>query len=715
MKEIYNKPSTKSNFEKQAWVTCAPNLSATNIVKLILLRLTKDTITSPEDQLQRKLGDKKYLVVIDGEISNTEWNKILFCLRTSKTESRVVKITQATKQETPAAGFKQYTIELHTIEKQGVADLFMKTHFMDEKVGKKYREQVEKAVKEDGDGGYNQIIMDATDGLPLAVVLLSGLLRTKEYPGEWNKVFDHLKGKSNEWKRLDIILSMCFDDLPHDVKSCFLYLAGFPASSLVKTRTLVCMWMAEGFLRPKDGKTMEKVGEKYLLELINRRLMSFPPLENAAPGDERVTVQTRVHDFLLIEAQEANFVEIHGGDDVPTLSSARRVSLQNHKDKYAALSDPLPKLRSILSNFEKEDPQGQTKEDGIVGARFCSPIPICLHQHKGRVSSKDHIMRKLLQVSQFLRVICLYGLEVGSKLPSEIGSVVHLQYLGITSCSLNEIPPSVGNLTRLQTLDVRDTSVSELPREFWRIPTLRHVFGFIVLPRRVGDLEQLQTLEAVKPDDADAAGGSCWDAKTFSKMKRLHSLYIWDISKENVKSLEAIYELKNLVLLSIRGKVISLDLFTRSTLSHLQVMVLKGGIGAPATPLTGSNCFSFPTLTKLSLSKTKVSKEFIDRLSEDLPLLATLALFRDSYMEPSLIFTKGFQSLKELTLDVYLKEIVIKKEACPDLMKLEVVAHYLDLCIDIPNKPSLMATIEGEDKLLYDMTKQHRIDLNSDS
>jgi hypothetical protein len=58
--------------------------------------------------------------------------------------------------------------------------------------------------------------------------------------------------------------------------------------------------------------------------------------------------------FCDKEAQEANFVEIHNGDDIPSLTNARRLSLQNYTDKYAALSKSLPKLRSILSSFQEE-------------------------------------------------------------------------------------------------------------------------------------------------------------------------------------------------------------------------------------------------------------------------------------------------------------------------------------------------------------------------
>jgi type II secretory pathway predicted ATPase ExeA len=41
VKERYESPATKRNFEVKAWVTCAPNLSGANIMKLILLCLVE--------------------------------------------------------------------------------------------------------------------------------------------------------------------------------------------------------------------------------------------------------------------------------------------------------------------------------------------------------------------------------------------------------------------------------------------------------------------------------------------------------------------------------------------------------------------------------------------------------------------------------------------------------------------------------------------------
>ncbi|KAM3296162.1 hypothetical protein ACQJBY_038479 [Aegilops geniculata] len=696
VRNMYEEYWTKNHFDVQAWVSFAPNLSASNILKLIIQRLKEDNVTCSRGEARKNLKEElekgKYLLVIDGEVSSTEWKSILNDLPDGMAGSKVVQITQTKPESSPGT---LQPIELEDLDEDEATKLFLKTLFMKEK-GKKYWKAVKEAV---GKNHYGKEIFEITGGLPLAVVLLSGLLRTKEYPGEWEKVFDYLKNKAIQWKRLDSVLSMCFDDLPHDMKSCFLYFAALPVNTLIRARSLVCMWMAEGFLRPKDGKQMEKVGEQYLKELIARRLVNLAPMEYEASGDERVAVQTKVHDFLLHEAQEASFVEVHGGDDIPILSNARRLSLQNHRDKYAALANHLPKLRSILSNFEEEvearkdedqlgtvekeeDPLGtEEKEEEKQNQQACP----CLHHSRPAADSKEIILiksaiRQLLQGSEYLRVINLHGLEIGDTLPSDIGNVVHLQYLGITSCSLKQIPPSIGKLTGLQTLDVRDTEVTTLPEEFWKIQSLRHVFGFLVLPRRVGRLTQLQTLESIEPDQVHG-----WGRRTLEKMLHLQSLYIWKLPERNANALTAVCKLKYLMLLSIEGESITSNLFTLSNLPRLQEMRLKGVIVPPTLP--ESSGFYLPNLTKLSLEQTKVTKEFINKLGK-LPFLATLALNHDSYEDKDhhLVFTSGFQSLKELVLDVALKKIEIGESVFPQLMVLEVFIYSDDICAIIHGK-----------------------------
>lgn len=87
----------------------------------------------------------------------------------------------------------------------------------------------------------------------------------------------------------------------------------------------------------------------------------------------------------------------------------------------------------------------------------------------------------------------------------------------------------------------------QLPGSFWKIKTLRHVFGtYLILPKRVGVLKHLQTLETVKPDDQ-----SGWDRTTFADMARLESLYTCRLSAGNLHALSAaVSKLEYLVLLT---------------------------------------------------------------------------------------------------------------------------------------------------------------------
>jgi Leucine-rich repeat (LRR) protein len=460
------------------------------------------------------------------------------------------------------------------------------------------------------------------------------------------------------------------------------------------------MWVAEGFLGPKDGKGMEKVGEHYLKELIARRLVNLAPAADQASGDERVAIQSKVHAYLLREAQEARFVEVHRGNDISVLSNPRRLSLQGDRDKYVALVNPLPRLRSILSYSEKVDDIREEEEDQQNQA--CP----CLHHSRHTNDSKskelmvmESAIRQLLQGSEFLRVIKLHGLEIGDKLPSDIGNVVHLQYLGITSCSLKRIPPSIGKIAGLQTLDVRDTNVTVLPEEFWKIRELRHVFGFLVLPRKLGHLRHLQTLESIEPPDVHG-----WERTTLEKMLHLESLYIWKLTARNANALTAVCKLQYLVVLSIQGEIIISNLFTDSNLPRLQEMRLKGVIVQPPNSRKSSSGFYLPNLTRLYLKKTQVTNEFINKLGK-LPFLATLALNHGSYVDTDdhLVFISGFQSLKELVLDVMLKKIEIGESVFPKLEHLEVFTYSDDICAVIHgNRPHILSLIKEADIRLCD-------------
>ena len=56
------------------------------------------------------------------------------------------------------------------------------------------------------------------------------------------------------------ILSLSFNDLPYNLKSCFLYLSLFPKDATFYSSYIVRLWIVEGFVQEMKGKTLEEMG-----------------------------------------------------------------------------------------------------------------------------------------------------------------------------------------------------------------------------------------------------------------------------------------------------------------------------------------------------------------------------------------------------------------------------------------------------------------------
>jgi hypothetical protein len=239
VEEAYEKLQINNHFDILPWSSIPPDMSVASIRQRIFedleegedLKLEAEasekskgkSSEKPKDKagqkLNEKLREKKYLLVIDGEITNSRWNHILDTL-TDTPGSKVLRITQDPPL-VPPAKYESSLIEVRPLNEWSTTELFCQRVC---KAGKKekYNADVSTFVRR----RYQKLIFQITEGLPLAIVLLAGLVKTKEFPAEWKAVFEHLKSK--KLKRLDTILSLCFDDLPYDLKSCLLYFAALP-------------------------------------------------------------------------------------------------------------------------------------------------------------------------------------------------------------------------------------------------------------------------------------------------------------------------------------------------------------------------------------------------------------------------------------------------------------------------------------------------------
>ncbi|KAL7218012.1 hypothetical protein ACSBR2_011277 [Camellia fascicularis] len=147
--------------------------------------------------------------------------------------------------------------------------------------------------------GLSKAILNRCEGLPLAIVAISGLLSTKDKSSvdEWDKIYRSLGAElqgNDKFQCMKKILSLSYIDLPCHLKFCFLYLSVFPEDCLIDHERLIRLWVAEGFVEMKEGMTIEEVAEGYLNELINRSLIQVAKRRRDRRGKDCVS---RLVDF----------------------------------------------------------------------------------------------------------------------------------------------------------------------------------------------------------------------------------------------------------------------------------------------------------------------------------------------------------------------------------------------------------------------------------
>lgn len=434
---------------------------------------------------------------------------------------------------------------------------------------------------------------------------------------------------------------MSFDDLPHYLKSCFLYFASISENVIVRPDRLVRLWIAEGFVVPKMSETLEDVGFGYLKDLVARGLVQV--MEKDAGGCIKlVAIHNLLHAFVESEAQDSCFLEIHHHADVLNPNAVRRLAVRNYVDAHVQIPNSFPKLRSLLCDFA-EDQRSSSTFDGLRPQTLWGSVAdLCLRACGISEVTNSKVLNGLhfLQGSRFLRVIDLNGLQI-QKLPNEIGSIIHLRYLGIRNSNLEELPSSISNLDNLQTLDVRRTSVVNVTCDFWEIEALRHVLADkLLLPRCSVPLNNLMTLSGVVPSDL-------WDEKfcPLDFMICLRSLSLSGISEFHSKAVSAaLKKLEFLVYLNLSGIILPSNMFSESSMRRLQVLILHGKLEGLNDLL--SEKYILPNLNTLHLTRSELSQLVIDKLAR-LPCLAEMELLDNSYNETALVFPeRGSRVLK---------------------------------------------------------------------
>ncbi|KAH0681940.1 hypothetical protein KY289_019692 [Solanum tuberosum] len=230
-RNLYINPNIVNSFHMRAWI-CAPEEYNTvdvlkNIIKSIqscskeildwLERMTERDI---EIYLRALLKKRKYLVVVDDLGHREAWESLKKAFRDGKKGSRVIITTRM--EDIAERADEGFVHHLRCLSQEESWDLFCRKQLdvqaMVPKMERLARDMVEKC-----------------GGLPLSIVVLSGLLSHKRGLDEWQKVKDHLY-------------------------------------QVVEAENIIQLWMAEGFI-PRGEERMEDVAESFLNELKRRSLV----------------------------------------------------------------------------------------------------------------------------------------------------------------------------------------------------------------------------------------------------------------------------------------------------------------------------------------------------------------------------------------------------------------------------------------------------------
>ncbi|KAJ4724316.1 Disease resistance protein [Melia azedarach] len=419
-RKLYHSDDVKNKFDCCAWVSVSQDYQTEDLLLRIIKSfniITSDHLERMREQdleryLHKSLQGRSYLVVIDDVWKKEAWESLKRAFPDKKNGSRVI-ITTRIKEVAERSDERTHFHELRFLRPDESWQLLSEKAFRntnaDEELEKLGREMVQKS-----------------NGLPLAIVVLGGLLSTKKRQ-EWRIVRDNIwRHLRNDSIHISNLLALSFNDLSYQLKLCFLYLGLFPEDYEINIEKLIKLLVAEDLIAQDYDRILEDVAKHNLEQLINRSLIQ---LEKRCWG--RIAT-CRLHDLLrdlaIQKARELNFLHIYDQIKNTTcsssMSSCRRQAFYS-RIEYSRLQQWNPLSRSLLLFNQRWD---------------------------GNFRITEHLAPLCARFT-FLRVLDIEAAEVtGTRLwrpnylTEKMAKLIHLKYLGLRNSRIYKLPTSIINL-----------------------------------------------------------------------------------------------------------------------------------------------------------------------------------------------------------------------------------------------------------------------------
>jgi hypothetical protein len=373
----------------------------------------------------------RYFVVVDDIWDKESWESISCALKDNKLGSRIIITSR--NYDTVSKDSSVYRLQPLCSGKS--KELLYKRIFSGE------RECLDNPPAE-----VLEKIIDKCGGVPLAIIAIASLLAGRPWE-DWSKVYESIVfGREDHTMT---ILSYSYHDLPSYLKPCLLILSIFPEDYGFEKHSFIWLWIAEGFIKEKEGESPFETGERYFNELVNRCMIQ-PHQSNADRSITGYGVHDIVLDLIRELSMEENFVTVLRNELSP-LGSARRI-----KDVLSRGGDR--KVRRLaIQNFHAAN---ITKDIGItdgvrsliVTGNVTEMMPPIRSFQACRVLDIVYCQKvnlKHLGKLRQLRILLIYDTPVVELHNKEIKELKFLQTLTLQNIGLDEMPAAVCDLTQL--------------------------------------------------------------------------------------------------------------------------------------------------------------------------------------------------------------------------------------------------------------------------
>ncbi|XP_060965690.1 putative disease resistance protein At1g50180 [Cannabis sativa] len=672
-RKVYQHPHVRTHFDSYAWASISQQCNTRNVFESIYFAFTSPTKERREEiknlsdvELARELYNfqkqKKCLVVLDDIWTTTTWDLLKHAFPTNiqgDTLHSKILLTTRNKVVGLHADPHGFIHEPHLLNDKESWELFQ---------NKCYSIGTDPSDSNDDEERKKELAVEMLkkcSGLPLAIIVLAGLLSKKHTIRDWELMKANVIlciGQGYQQHDVDSnyhgvsgVLGLSYSELPSHLKPCFLYLACYAEDVPIRTKELCHILIAEGLISRRRGSvgTWEEVAYDWLCELVERSMIQVKEMSSTKERIKSFCIHDLMRDLCVSKAQEENFLHFtdwQNKGEEPIETKVLRVSICANESTNA--NDFIHMVGNI---------------DGSLR---------CLAVDGGRIEYRKRVLRHVCNHFLKLRVLIIGDKHVNFrstlKLPKEIGNLIHLRLLSIPYWEIKKIPSSFGNLRCLQTLRVR-TKNDKIPSSMCKLEQLRHLCFITPTDRGVkfGNF-----LRSTKPRNLQTLVGIGSKDLLLSDLLQLESLKKLGIYEDgNFKTF--LHNPQSLTFTHLFSlQVTNYNYGTKIDIVPLILSsphIYKLRVELSIVRLPQVNQFS-PNLMKLNLMFLELEDDPMPTL-EKLPKLRVLKIDECSYMGEEMVCSRGgFPRLESLWFVGLnnLKEWKMEESALPTLGYLRI-------------------------------------------